>query len=79
LRTEDAQCYANGLSSAAFVETSYLNTGMCRFESSQSEESRAQSPGSLKVCSKPRVFKCFMRDDVPFAVWPTKSFGSGWS
>jgi len=42
-----------------FVETIYLNTDMCKSdsESSQSDESRAQSPDSSKVCRKPTAFK----------------------
>jgi len=35
-----------------FVETSYLNTDMCKFESSQKEESRAKSADSSKHHSK---------------------------
>jgi len=40
------------------VDTSYLNTDMCKFESSQKVKSRAQSAGSLKVCRKPWAFNC---------------------
>jgi len=29
---------------------------MCKFESSQKDESRGQSTDSLKACRKPRVF-----------------------
>jgi len=38
------------------METSYLNTDKCKFESSQKDESRAQSPDSPKACSKARAF-----------------------
>jgi len=41
---------------AAFLETNYLNTDMCKFASSQKEKSRAHSADSSKVCSKPRAF-----------------------
>jgi len=40
----------------ALVETSYLNTDMCKFETSQSEESTAQSADSSIACFKPRAF-----------------------
>ena len=40
------------------VEWSYLNTDMRKFETSQKEESRAQSAYSDKACRKPsRAFK----------------------
>jgi len=37
------------------VELSYWNTDMCKFESSQKYESRAQSADSSKAFSKPRA------------------------
>jgi len=37
------------------MESSYLNTDMCRFESSQNDKSRAQSADSTKAYSKPRA------------------------
>jgi len=46
-----------------FVETSYLNTDMRKFESSQKEESRAQTADSSKACSKTRAF------NANFAFW----------
>jgi len=36
-----------------FVETSYLNIDMSKFESSPKEENTALSPDSLKAYSKP--------------------------
>jgi len=55
LREIDYQFYkiAHGLKPVAFVETSYLNTDMCKFASQQKEESRAQSSDFSKVYSKP--------------------------
>ena len=42
----------------SLVEWSYLNTHMCKFESSQKDESRAQSDdSSTKTYGKPRAFK----------------------
>jgi len=41
-----------------FVEIIYLNTDMCKFESSQSDESGAQLADSWKACSNPGAFKC---------------------
>ena len=41
------------------VKSTYLNVDMCKFESSQKDESRAQSVDSSKACRKPRVFNCF--------------------
>jgi len=38
------------------LETNYLNTDMCKSESSQSLESRAWLTDFSKVCSKPRAF-----------------------
>jgi len=35
--------FAGGFKSFAFVETNYLNTVMCKFETSQKDESGAQS------------------------------------
>jgi len=40
------------------VWTTYLNTNMCKFESSQKYESRVQSADSWKAYIKPRVFNC---------------------
>ena len=37
----------------SFVESSYLNIEMYKFESSRKDESRAQSADSLKAYSKP--------------------------
>ena len=39
-----------------FVETSYLNTDICKFESSQKEEIRVMSADYLEVHSKPKAF-----------------------
>jgi len=49
--------FADGFKPVTFAESSSLNTDMCMFESSQSEESRAQSANSSKACSKPRACK----------------------
>jgi len=38
------------------VETSYLNTDMCKFEPSQKDKSGALSAGSSKAYSKSRAF-----------------------
>jgi len=46
-----------------FVESSYLNTDVRTFESSQKEESRAQSADSSKACSKPRALNSPMAMD----------------
>ena len=40
----------------SLLESSYLNTDSCKFESSQKDESRAQSADSSKTYSKPRAF-----------------------
>jgi len=42
---------ADGFNSFAFVDASYLNTDMCKSESSQSEESRAHSPDFSKAAA----------------------------
>ena len=59
----------NRFTSVAVVVTSYLNTGMCKFESSQ-KESRAHSADSSKDCSKPKAFNfhhncMYFLHDVP--------------
>jgi len=36
--------------------TTYVNTDMCKFESSQKDESRTKSSDSSKACSKPKAF-----------------------
>jgi len=41
------------------VESTYLNINMCKFESSQNYESRAQSVDSSKACRKPSAFNCY--------------------
>jgi len=43
---------------ATVLETSYLNTDMCKFESSHEGESRALSADSAKAYSKHRPFNC---------------------
>jgi len=48
--------FPDGFQASAIAETSYSNKDMCEFESSQKDESRAQSADSLKDCSKPRAF-----------------------
>jgi len=35
-----------------------VETDMCEFESSQKDDSTAQSADSSKACRKPRVFNC---------------------
>ena len=40
------------------AEYSYLNTDMYKFETSQKDESRAQSADSSKEYRKPRAFIC---------------------
>jgi len=41
------------------VETSYMNTDMCKFELPQSEESRGQLIDSSKACSTgPALSRC---------------------
>jgi len=42
----------NRFNSVAFVEISYLNADMCKFESLQKEDSRAQSADSSKAYNK---------------------------
>jgi len=37
--------------------SSYLNTDICNFESTQKDERRSQSADSLKAYRKPRAFK----------------------
>jgi len=44
------------------VESSYLNTDICKFESPQKDESRSQSADSLKVYSKPWALNCWYKD-----------------
>jgi len=41
------------------VEGSYLNTAICKFESSQKGERRNQSTDSSKAYSKPRALNCY--------------------
>jgi len=41
---------------SSFVETSYLNTDMCKFETTQKWTSRAQSAVSSNIYSKTRAF-----------------------
>jgi len=45
------------------VESTHLNTNMCKFKPSRKDESTAQSADSSKACRKPRAFKCC-------AIWP---------
>jgi len=40
-------------------------TNMCKFESSQKDESRAQSADSSKACRKPKDFNCLNKRDKP--------------
>jgi len=40
------------------VESTYLNMDMCKFASSQKDESRVQSANSSKTYRKPEVFNC---------------------
>jgi len=40
------------------VERTYLNKDMCKFESSQKDESRWQSTDSLKAYRNTSAFKC---------------------
>ena len=40
------------------VESTYLNRDMCKFDSSQKDESRAQSPDSSKAYRNTSAFKC---------------------
>jgi len=47
--------FADGFKPITIVEASYLNTGMCKFESLQKDESRTQSADSSKACSTPIV------------------------
>jgi len=47
-----------------FAETIYLKTDMCKSESPQSYESRAQSADSSKACSNHTTFKCLI---IPIA------------
>jgi len=42
------------------VESTYLNRDMCKFESSQKDESRWQSTGSSKACRNTTAFKCIL-------------------
>jgi len=55
--------YANLFNSVALVETSYLNRGIikCKFYSSQSDKSRAQTADFSNVCSKPKTFTSLIR------------------
>jgi len=46
----------NGFKPLTFVETGCLNVGMCKFESSQKDESKAQSAEPSKAYRKPRAF-----------------------
>jgi len=49
--------FADGFKTVTFVETSDLNTDMCKFEQSQKEESRAQLADSWKADIKSKTFK----------------------
>jgi len=51
---QQIQKIADQVNFIVFVE-SYLNTEMCKFESSQSEESRAQPADFSKACNKLRA------------------------
>jgi len=44
---------------APIVESKYLNRDMCKFESSQKDESRWQSTDSSKAYRNTSAFKCF--------------------
>jgi len=44
--------YADGFKPFTYVEASYLNTDMCKFESSQNEESRTFLTDSSKAYSR---------------------------
>jgi len=46
----------------SLVETSDLNTNMRKFQSSQKDESRAQSADSSKAYRKRRAFYCPVKD-----------------
>jgi len=48
--------FTDGYKLFTCLETSYLNTDMSKFESSQQDESRAQSADSSKAYSRPRAF-----------------------
>ena len=61
------------------VKSSCLNTDMCKFESSQKGESRAQSADSSKDWSKPRDFIVVLRvffslQDCSCFLWINLSF-----
>ena len=47
------------------MESTYLNRDMCKFESSQKDESRWQSTDSSKAFRNTSAFKCFS-DQVKF-------------
>jgi len=44
--------FADWFDFVTFVQTSYFETGMGKFQSSQSDESSTQSADSSKACSK---------------------------
>jgi len=44
------------------VESSYMNTNMCKFDSLHGEENKAQSDDSSEAHSKPRAVKSHEND-----------------
>ena len=51
-----------------------MNVDMCKFESSQKYESRAQSTDFLKPCRNTSAFKC---EGSPMVNWPQGCSGVG--
>jgi len=62
--------FADGFKPVTFVESSYLDIDMCKFESSQKDESKAQSADSSKAFSKPRALNFYL--DRSYYLKPTK-------
>ena len=58
------------------VESTYLNRDMCKFESSQKDESRWQSTDSSKAYRNTSAFKC--RSDIVY-IKQRRPVDSTWS
>ena len=76
LREINFLIFADRFDCSTFVHANYFNTDMCKFESLQFEESRAQSAECSKPCSKPRAFICccWWNHDVCFKQVVTSTY-----
>jgi len=59
------------------MKSTYLNRDMCKFESSQKDESRWQLTDSLKAYRNTSAFKCCYGWISQYAAWSI--FNAAWS